>query len=261
MLVEGKERTLPQDLIAWDAAVFQALFCLRPGVPRKVTFDCLTALDGDGWLLCWTRRTKTKRGDRRAADPTIEPHVSAASHPLLDAVLARAAQRSPSKSGYVFEGLAQDAVGDMLARAIGPVPACFELVPHGIRAGTDTVLKALRVPDDVIRAFGWWSRPPHTDFYYQSIVADVMLRATRVMDRVEVTPLRPGICAYVKFHGDAIPSWEATVPARPLPRRPPGRGVVESDFSSDDDLRMEIVPAREPSPPLRRRCAQQVRAR
>jgi hypothetical protein len=242
MLVQGRPRASPDDEMAWDAAAFQSLFCLRSGLPRKVTFECMTRLGEDGWLLSWDRRSKTRRGDRRAVDPTVEPHVSAASHPILDALMARAVERSPTRAGPLFSGLGADEVGEMLERVIPPVPPGFELVPHGIRAGTDTVLKALRVPDDIIRAFGWWSRPPHTDFYYQSVVADVMLRATRVMDRVEITPLRPGICAFVRYHGDAIPSWEATKAVRELPRQPAGGRAVESDSSSEDGLRIELAP-------------------
>jgi hypothetical protein len=259
MLLEGRGALGPGQEMAWDAAVFQSLFCLRSGMPRKVKFECMSRIGEDGWMLTWDRRTKTRRGDRRADDPTLEPHVTAASHPVLEAVMARAAARAPARSGPLFLGLGAEDVSEMLHRVVGAVPAGFELVAHGIRAGTDTVLKALRVPDDIIRAFGWWARPPHTDFYYQSVVADVMLRATRVMDRVEVTPLKPGICAFVKYHGEAIPSWEATAVVRDLPRRQ-GRGeVVESGSSSDEGLRLEVVGPRPPSPRAGRRRQLKVR--
>jgi hypothetical protein len=260
MLLEGRPRLAPVDGMAWDAAVFQSLFCLRSGMPRKVCFESMSRIGDDGWLLSWDGRTKTRRGDRRAADPTLEPHVTAASHPVLEAIMARAAARSPSRSGLLFLGLGPEDVSEMLHRVVGPVPPGFELVAHGIRAGTDTVLKAMRVPDDIIRAFGWWARPPHTDFYYQSVVADVMLRATRVMDRVEVTPLKPGICAFVKFHGDAIPSWEATATVKELPAVRGGGGAVESGTSSDEDLRVEVMRSRPASPRAGRRRQAKVRS-
>ena len=111
MLLDSRHKVSAGAYQCWDAAVFQAFFCLRAGTPSRVERRHLTQHQG-GWILAWDLRTKTRRGDQAAADgPGAVAHqVSASRGRLLDEVILRAFARATLPERKLFPAASPDAV-------------------------------------------------------------------------------------------------------------------------------------------------------
>ena len=186
----------------------------------------------------WTRRTKTKRGDQAQGPeaPIAAPQFCR----VQNAFLWQYFQSLPRK-GPLFPGLTVARLVELLAWLVPSPPAGYRRVLHGIRAGTATVLTALGVPTEVLRAWGWWASPFGTEVHYAAFVTGVMRAASALLHLVRVARLRPGFVEFLGLDDDlAVPRWSrmaAAVPglAEDAPARPPRtRGSEVTDSSSDD---------------------------
>jgi hypothetical protein len=229
----------------FEAALLQGLFGLRPGIMPELTremFAPVQARELSGYVLSWTRRTKTRRGDARKRS-VMAPQLSAASGPVLRMVM----DACPA-SGLMFPKLKVASITALLLVLFPDVPAVFVLRAHGIRNGTDSSLQALGVPTDVIEAMCWWSREVRSSGYYASISVDVFLRATAVLHLAVLRPIGPGLLVFERMEGNVpVPSFggaiEVMVPAAPGPPAEPfGEGC---DSDDDDDFRPELKKGKE----------------
>ena len=252
-----RDRVPASSRLTLHAALFQSLFALRPGIVPQVKWRMLTRSD-DGWSLAWDRRTKARRGDRLgAADQELAPQFSAAAGVVLDAVLdtARAANPGASPGDCLFPTVTAADITLLLRAYLPAPPAGFVLRAHGIRAGTATVLAAMGVPADVVRAWGWWSRAAGMDGYYASVNTAVMRAAARRLHDIELDPESPGF-ATATLHGPPLPKWGAIPLAHA--RRPQAAIVapVGGDESSSEDSEGEPLPrTAAPADAHRRRAA------
>ena len=261
----------PQHADALHAAMLQSLFCLRAGGVPQLRWKDLTPC-GRGMALRWSRKTKVKRGDRLAkADDKASAvqQFSAAAGPVLREVLAYAkarAGRRPSPDDKIFPDVTAAKVTAMLRAVLPPVPEGFRLTAHAVRAGSATVLTAMDMPLDAIRAMGWWSRERHMEGYYASLSINVMMAASERMHLVHLEPECPGYTRVISIGGPPI-DWAAAKgsdePIDPAILRPKeGDTTVDLDdeSSSDDDDEAGAVlsarvcgPAKQGGRPLARR--------
>lgn len=242
MLVQAAPQVPPSERVVYDSLLFQSIAGLRAGLPMRVSRDMLRALPG-GHILLWTRRTKTRRGDRSAADPTLMPQISALAGPVFDALLARA-----PRSGLLFPAVTLTRANALLRTLFPHVAPPFVLRAHGIRAGTDSVLQALRVPRDIVDAFGWWKRERRSSGYYASLMLGVMFRAASILHHVEISPVVPGSALLTAVHVP-VPDWTSLAAAVSqsspivLPEVPTPADLRDDHASSsDDDCRPAILP-------------------
>ena len=228
--------------------MFQAIYCLRAGLAPRVMWPMLRPL-ANGYILRWNRRTKVRRGDRlRPEDEVVfAPQTSAARSPVLSDLLRRARLRPGSQypNGLIFPGENPARVTALLRQYIEPHEPLI-LSAHGIRAGTDTVMKLLQVPDDVIRAMGWWSRARGADGYYASTTVDLMMRVTEVLHYVQLEPVEPGLCRLVQYHGPGgVPNWDI-LPRVPVVLPPVAAAhvavEVAGESSSEEESRVAVLP-------------------
>ena len=150
-----------------------------------------------------------------------------------------------------------------MLRALLPLPPPdFRLVAHGIRAGSATVLNALRVPRAVIQAWGWWSRPAGdaTDGHYAATCVNAMIAASRRMHMVVISPESPGFTEVVSTGGPLPATWGTPTDATAVPPAPSSVPVsaVDDDASSSDEVG-ENCGVRPVGPRDRRRVRPQVR--
>ena len=202
---------------AYDAAVVQGFFALRGGMPPLLQREMFSR-SGAGWALRWTRRTKVRRGDRLAADPVLSPQFCVVESEWLDEVMARL-----PTAGLLFPGMAKGAVNAMLRTLIPTPPPGFVMRAHGIRAGTATALRALQVPTDVIRAWGWWARERGADGHYAALMTNVMRTASRRLHLVVLRRESPGFVELVSAGTDPVPDWSAVLRAAPGATSHPGQ--------------------------------------
>jgi len=200
----------------WAATVILSAFCLRPGIPAKLTAEMFFRWGG-GRVFVWRFVSKRAGGD--ALDDTLQcnvPHVSAARFPGLDAIFVRL-----PKAGLLFPNLTSTKLNAFVRSVIGTtrVPAKFTPRAHGVRVGADIECRELRVPSDVVNVLFWWSRvKKSTAFYYSGVNISTMMRVCEARaSQVTVRHLAPG--RYDARVSGAIPDWRvAPEPdAAPLP--------------------------------------------
>ena len=178
------------DLLCWRSLVFQAFYTLRPGIVPMVTRASLTPWKG-GYLLSWSMRTKTKRGDRSLAakDATIKaPQMSAARHRLLSALM----EDLPAK-GLLFPGLTSSAVNAFIKREVGPMPNGFVPGAHGARVAADTEALELGAPQKLLDIMGWWKQEKRRmSDYYSGTNVQRMFALTELYGFISFEHLAPG---------------------------------------------------------------------
>ena len=221
---------------AWAAAVVQSYFALRANFVTSLTMQHLTPIAG-GWLLRWSGVTKTRRGDASRPTDTLPPQCVVARGPLLNKALLLA-----SASGPLFPGVTSSDVTAMLRRHLPPSPG-FTISAHGIRAGTDTMLQALGVPEDIVAAWGWWARVRRMTSYYGSLSVAMCLAISDLFPRVRLRPLAPGW--FVPTDLPKVPDWAIFRSASSAP--PPSSTTYpvppDSDAESSDSSRTLVRPS------------------
>jgi hypothetical protein len=189
--------------------------------------------------MFWSRQTKTKRGDQLAGRNAVinaSQFCRVQNRFLFDAITPL------PESGPLFPGLTAGMLMGFLRWLCPSPPPGYRLAIHGLRAGTATTLAAMRVPLDVLRAWGWWASPHGTDTHYAAFVTSTMRLASALLHLVLVSRLRPGFVEFLGLDGGIpLPRWTnpqihaAAVSidhvAGPLCRL---RGEGETDSSSED---------------------------
>ena len=198
--------------------------------------------------MLWARATKTKRGDQLAGSAA---RIAAPQFARIQSAFLWEVFGDLPRAGRLFPGLTAKALAEFLEWLAPALPHGYRRVMHGIRAGTATSLAAMRVPLDVLRAWGWWASPAGTDVHYAAFVTATMRTASAILHLVQVRRLRPGFVEFLGLaEGLPVPRWshilattDATVdppsPARHFPSRL--RQSELSDSSSEE--RATVVPA------------------
>lgn len=237
----------PTDLLTLKACIVQSYYALRPGYVSRLRRSDFHPVAG-GHLLSWQSGHKTRRVSHA---PNLPPQSSVARGPMLDAALSHA-----SGDSLLFPLTTASVITVFLRRFLPSPPPGFTLSAHSLRVGTDTALQALALPDDIIAAWGWWSRVRRMTAYYGAISVLVCLVASELMVLVRIRAVTPGWFEPVFI--PPLPDWarlrSTDTTATPTPA-PVGFPPVSS---SDEDPPLVIpVPALPPSvqlhPPRHRR--------
>jgi hypothetical protein len=238
-MVIGKLETEPRPWSAElqgiaDALTWHSFFAFRPGMLLALTKSMWREF-GDGFLLRWVLKTKTRRGDR-LVETMSEPFVTAAAHWRLAEIFHRAPD-----TGLMFP-VNPAAVRTILHRWFDvEAGEDFEVQWAGLRNGTDVALRALAVPDDVIDAHGGWKRVLRTSTYYAGLAVHVLLGATRLLDQAVVRPVAPGWFDVVA--APRVPPWKASLASQVLPVFDAAEFEVDPDDEVDERAAL-------PAPPL-----------
>jgi hypothetical protein len=235
-----RREDIPRNYVeAYRALLAQGLMTLRAGMPPNLKRSMFRSV-GKGKVLLWTRRTKTRRGDKSVADPVMKPQLSAVAGPVWDWVW----ESGEGESDWMFRTNTKE-MGELLHLIFPHVDSFFTLRVHGMRNGSDTVLQALRVPRDIIEAAGWWARDRRPSGYYASICINILFAATAMMHLVVIEPVAPGFCRLVSV-GGPVPDWANFWPddeELAAPVEAAESAVADEQWdSSDDDHRAAIVP-------------------
>ena len=179
----------PKTLQAVDALEWNAFWGLRPLYLEAITKANLHMHNG-GFLLRWTKATKTKRGDRlKGADAALlTPQISSARHPRLTSIYASMQSHTAPFKGYRDEAirlLREWFAGDR------SIPEGFTLCLSGQRNGVDMAMLALGLPADYTDAHLWWARQLMRG-YYAGLQTGVTMAATDLFHLVVLMPIAPG---------------------------------------------------------------------
>lgn len=231
-----------------DALIVQSIFMLRPGLLLQLAREMLIPV-GKGFVLRWTLRTKARRGPIGSPGHVmLSPQVSAAEHPLLTAVM----RRLPS-TGPLFPAVTMARMTAFLEMKIPDVPQGFIRGPHGVRTATDTELKVLAAPPELIDLHGQWTRrSTRTSDYYGSESIPRMFAMTRLLGQTDFEYPVPGLHVAVKPIGFTFrePQDAATGEVPPLD----GESIVDLIESEDEVPRETSAPHEDPTRCCRCHC-------
>jgi hypothetical protein len=181
-------------------------------------------------MLKWTDVHKTRRGAAGRARQSLPPQcVLARGTHLADALSCG------QRAGVLFPSVSPADI-TLLLRTHIRVPPEYSLSAHGIRAGTDLMLQALQVPDDLIAAWGWWARVRRMTGYYGALSISLCLAISDLFPEVRISPIAPGWYAPVAI--PVIPKWSALrTLGEPLPDAPTSniRSADGADAAEESD--------------------------
>lgn len=249
-----REIVPPQYVPAWKAAVVVSFFAFRgrfvlrvaaedfetkvpediPSLPPAFSVDIPVV---EMW---WSKQTKVKRGDRLQGR---EASIRAPQFARVQSAFFWSVFRTLPEIGLLFPTLTAAQLMAFISWLVPRPPPGYRLAIHGIRAGTATVLAAIRAPVDVMRAWGWWSDPAGTEVHYAAFVTAAMRAASAILHLVQVRRLRPGFVEFQGLNADVdLPRWTrlATAARGTGTEAQPRLGVVPprlaeaSDSSSED---------------------------
>jgi hypothetical protein len=192
---------------AWEALFIFSIFCLRTGISLTVWRRQFVPY-AHGWLLIWATWSKGARGDAALPEKTTARiQVSAATHPILDEILA-----PMPDDAQLFPDVSYTDLSAFVRRYFTDAPAAFDVRSYGVRVAADQDAAALAIPKELCDAMFWWRRPEkEMRSYYAGVNVLRMLQFSEARTKIVHKAVMPGRYA-ATLQGPA-PDWTTPIDA------------------------------------------------